>query len=108
MSTSRGTILAFIDADCIADGGWISTIAEEFAGRAERQIIGGDVRIAIRDPQRPTLLECYESVFAYRQKEYIERHGYSGTGNMAVRRSYLPICGSLSLEWTWLRILIGV
>ena len=34
-----------------------------------------------------TAIEAYESVFAYRFKLYIEQHGFSGTGNLVVRRS---------------------
>src|SRR5690606_34065228 len=45
------------------------------------------------DPARPTMLEAYESVFAYRQREYIERHGFSGTGNPAMRRAVFDAVG---------------
>jgi hypothetical protein len=33
-----------------------------------------------------TSIAAYESVFAYMQKAYIEKHGFSGTGNLVVRR----------------------
>lgn len=85
-SLSRGPILAFIDADCTADPDWLGVIHRTFALSPEGTIIGGDVRIAFRDPSHLTALEAYESVFAYRQREYIERFGFSGTGNLAVRR----------------------
>jgi GT2 family glycosyltransferase len=80
-----GDILAFIDADCVAGAGWLCQIERSFAENAEIVIIGGDVRIACEDPRRPTLLEAYESVFAYRMKEYIAKQGFTGTGNLAVR-----------------------
>jgi hypothetical protein len=52
----------------------------------ERTILGGDVRIW-RDPGAPlTSIAAYESVFAYMQKAYLEKHGFSGTGNLVVRR----------------------
>ncbi|YCI04659.1 glycosyltransferase [Ensifer sp. D2-11] len=84
-SRASGDILAFIDADCLADGGWLSQIEYCFSENAEIAILGGDVRIACQDPRRPTLLEAYESVFAYRMNEYIARQGFTGTGNLAVR-----------------------
>ncbi|WP_311029158.1 glycosyltransferase [Mesorhizobium koreense] len=85
VSVSRALLLAFIDADCIADKNWLSVIASAFTDpRAE--IIGGDVRIALANPARMTMLEAYESIYAYRQQEYIERQGFSGTGNLALRR----------------------
>jgi GT2 family glycosyltransferase len=49
-------------------------------------IAGGDVRIDVVDPRRLTALEAYESVFAYRQKLYIEKKHFSGTGNLAMGR----------------------
>jgi glycosyltransferase involved in cell wall biosynthesis len=86
VTVSRGAILAFIDADCIADRHWLVAIAAALE-HGDAEIIGGDVRIAFADPAKPTLLEAYESIFAYRQQEYIERYGFSGTGNLAMRRS---------------------
>ncbi len=83
---SRGEILAFIDADCTAGDAWLAAIAGRFVSARERLILGGDVKIAIEDRGRLTMLEAYESVFAYRQREYIEKRGFSGTGNLAVRR----------------------
>ena len=83
---SRAPILAFIDADCIADGNWLQAIADAFRNPAT-EVIGGDVRIALADSSRMTMLEAYESIYAYRQQEYIERQGFSGTGNLAMRRA---------------------
>ncbi|MFW6028458.1 MAG: glycosyltransferase family 2 protein, partial [bacterium] len=44
-----------------------------------------------------TMLEAYESIYAYRQEEYITRQRFSGTGNLAMpRRVYEavgPFCG---------------
>ena len=86
ISVSRGELLAFIDADCIADPGWLSAIAATLKREDGPRVIGGDVRIAIADPEHPTMLEAYESIYAYRQEEYITRKGFSGTGNLAMRR----------------------
>ena len=86
IAVSTGAILTFIDADCIADPGWIAAIMSVLDKDSTHQVLGGDVRIAIADPARLTMLEAYESIFAYRQQEYIERMGFSGTGNLAMRR----------------------
>jgi GT2 family glycosyltransferase len=84
---AAGHILAFIDADCRADVDWLRVLSHELEAAGESTVIGGDVRIWRDDPSRFTALEAYESVFAYRFKLYIEKQGYSGTGNMAVRRT---------------------
>lgn len=90
---ASGDILAFIDADCIAGEGWLAAIESSFAQDPDVAILGGDVRIACRDPRRLTLLEAYESVFAYRMKEYIARQGFTGTGNLAVRAKVFEAIG---------------
>lgn len=90
---ARGEILAFIDADCTAHPDWLSEIETCFAENSEIGIIGGDVRIACRDPRRLTLLEAYESVFAFRMREYIAKQGFTGTGNLAVRSAVLAQVG---------------
>ena len=91
-ANARGAIVAFIDADCRADPGWIAAIDRAF-GDPATQIVGGDVRIAPEDPGRMTVVEAYESVFGYRQKLYIERDGYAATCNMAVRREIFLAVG---------------
>ena len=92
-AVAKGSILAFIDADCFADPGWVAAIEREFAGDPEARILGGDIQIAISDPGKPTLLEAYESVFAYRQQLYIAKREFSGTGNLAVRHDDLERVG---------------
>ena len=89
---ASGDILAFIDADCLADPAWLASAAREMSdGRAE--ILGGDVRIAYVDPARLTTLEAYESIYAYRMDRYIAREGFTGTGNLVVRRPVLEAVG---------------
>jgi glycosyltransferase involved in cell wall biosynthesis len=92
VATATGGILAFIDADCIADPGWIAAIHAAFADPGA-EILGGDVRIAYDDPENLTLLEAYESIYAYRMDIYIRRDGFTGTGNLAVRRRVMEAVG---------------
>ena len=88
---ARGEILAFIDADCRADAGWLQAIADEMerlratpgSGR-KGPVLGGKVEIACADPARPTGIEAYETAFSFRQRLYIEKKGFSGSGNLAV------------------------
>lgn len=48
-------------------------------------ILGGDVRIAYVDEKNLTILEAYESIYAYRMDRYISREGFTGTGNLVIR-----------------------
>ena len=87
-----GDILAFIDADCLADPGWLVT-AQRAMADPQAMILGGDVRIAYADPARLTDLEAYESIYAYRMDRYIAREGFTGTGNLVVRRQVMQDVG---------------
>lgn len=92
VAASTGEILAFIDADCFAAPDWLAAIAAEMADPAA-EILGGDVHIAVAEPGRLTMLEAYESEFAYRMDHYIAREGFTGTGNLAVRRAVFEAVG---------------
>jgi glycosyltransferase involved in cell wall biosynthesis len=92
VAAATGDILAFIDADCLADPGWLAAADRALADPAA-EILGGDVRIALRDPARLTALEAYESEYAYRMDRYIAREGFTGTGNLVVRRTVLDAVG---------------
>jgi glycosyltransferase involved in cell wall biosynthesis len=84
---ASGDIFAFIDADCRAHPDWLCSAIRVLQLARERSILGGDVQIWRNSNTTITALEAYESVFAYRFKLYIEQHGFSGTGNLVVRRS---------------------
>lgn len=81
IADAQGDILAFIDADCYANPGWLAAIETAFRD-PETRIIGGDVRVGYADPARPSFLEPYESIYSYRNHEHIAE-GFSGTGNLA-------------------------
>lgn len=87
---ATGDVLAFIDADCLARFDWLEE-AERAIATAE--ILGGDVRIGYVNPTRLTVLEAYESIYAYQMKRYIAEEGFTGTGNLVVRREVLEDVG---------------
>lgn len=92
---AKGDVLAFIDADCHAHPGWLAAITAAFADPTT-QIAGGDVRVNFVDPSNPTSLEAYERIYAYRNRMYIKRHGYSGTGNLATRPAVIADVGGFA------------
>ena len=95
VAASTGDILAFIDADCIAAPDWLAAAEAAMADPAAT-ILGGDVRIAYANPNRLTMLEAYESIYAYRMDRYIAREGFTGTGNLVVRRAVLADVGAFA------------
>ncbi len=95
IAAATGTILAFIDADCIADPDWLAC-AERTMSDPALSILGGDVQIARATSGRLTMLEAYEGIYAYRMDRYIAREGFTGTGNLVVRQSVLRHVGQFA------------
>ncbi len=91
---AKGDVLAFIDADCHAHPHWLAAIEAAFYD-SQTEIIGGDVRIHVLDPESPTQLEAYENIYAYRNKMYVA-NGYSGTGNLATRPEIISDVGGFA------------
>lgn len=96
VAAARAPVLAFIDADCRAEQGWLAAAVAAVEARGSRGVVGGDVRIDFLDPARLTPIEAYEAVFAYRQRMYIEKQGFSGTGNLAMHRDVHAAVGPFS------------
>ena len=55
--------------------------------------MGGRVDVEYLDPRNPTGVEAFERVFAFNFKRYIEKLGFSGTGNMFVPRAIFDRVG---------------
>lgn len=90
---AKGRIIAFIDADCIAAAGWIKEIVKVFERYPDIGFLGGEIRVAKADPARANAVEAYETAYCYRNRLYVERHGYAATGNMAVRADVFRAVG---------------
>lgn len=93
---AKASVLAFIDSDCEAAPGWAAGIVDHFSQADASPIIGGDVRIALRNPPTPDVLEAYESVYGYRQKLYITRDKYVATCNLAMRADVFATVGDFA------------
>lgn len=86
VALARAPIVACTDADCQVARDWLTVILARFAADPGLEILGGDIRMTTRVPGDPTRAEAYECVYAYRQRDYIERQGFSVTANLAFRR----------------------
>ena len=81
LTVAKGEAIAFTDADCIPAPDWI----EKGVARLEEieyGFVGGEIEIFWRDRDRPTTVELYESMLAFRQQDCIEKHHYSVTANL--------------------------
>lgn len=87
VAATTAQLLAFIDADCRAEDGWLQAAIDAVEPDLERNVVGGDVRIDFVNGDTLSSAEAYEAVFAYRQKMYIGKERFSGTGNLAMGRA---------------------
>ena len=86
---SKGAVLAFTDADCVPDPGWLSAGLESLANH---DIVGGAVSLLFAG-ERKSGAEAYEAVFAFNNRRYVEREGFSVTANLFCRRDVYAATG---------------
>ncbi len=66
---ARGNILAFTDADCIPDPGWLEHGVTELTRRNTIGIVGGNISVCFRNASHPSLAELVQQFTgSYRQK----------------------------------------
>ena len=92
VAAASAEVIAFVDADCLPRPGWLAAVRATFAD-GYGGVVGGDVRVVPDAPRRPTLVEAYEAVHAFRMDRYIAREGFTGAGNMAARRDTIVEVG---------------
>jgi glycosyltransferase involved in cell wall biosynthesis len=104
VAASSGSILAFIDADCVPNRDWIE---KGVAGIQSHDFIGGRVVATSEDRRHPNPVEAFEMVFAFDFERYINKVGFTGTGNMFVWRKVFDPVGPFrnavaeDMEWSF-------
>jgi GT2 family glycosyltransferase len=104
IAASRGEVLALIDSDCVPAATWL---AEGVSALRHFDFVGGRVMTTAQIPDRPTSVESFEKVFNFDFRRYIEEVGFTGTGNMFVRRDVFDRVGdfrqvvSEDMEWSF-------
>jgi glycosyltransferase involved in cell wall biosynthesis len=73
--------LAFLDADCVPDPGWLAALDRALD---EHALAGGRVVVAADDD--PARVERFDALWRLKQEDTIAE-GWSGSGNLAIRRS---------------------
>jgi glycosyltransferase involved in cell wall biosynthesis len=105
LEVATGDVLAFTDADCIPDAGWISNGVAAL-GADLPCIVGGDVRLRLSS--RPSAVELYQGITGFAQRENIEKRGFTVTANLFAPREAFANIGVFDtkllsggdLEWS--------
>ena len=109
-AAARGEILAFTDSDCVPALDWL---AEGVAALANYDFVGGRVTVSVADERKVTPTEAFEKVFAFDFETYINRKGFTGSGNLFVPRAIFDTVGgfrpgvSEDVDWSRRAVAIG-
>ncbi len=109
-AVARSGTLAFIDSDCQAEPAWL---AEGLEALKRFDFVGGRVKVLVDDPTHLSGAESFERVFAFDFDSYINRKGFTGSGNLFCPRALFEAVGgfrtgvSEDVEWSRRAIAAG-
>ena len=95
-------LLAFTDADCVPEPEWL---AAGLAALSRAPVIGGAMTVLVADEAQLTGPEAFERVFAFDNRRYVERLGFTVTANLFCSAETFAAVGpfrvgvSEDLEW---------
>jgi glycosyltransferase involved in cell wall biosynthesis len=84
---ARGEVIAFTDADCLPAEDWVERGVARLLAPPGPGLVAGRIRVTFRDPERPTSVELYEGVTAFRQDQYVARRRFGATANLFTTRA---------------------
>ena len=102
VAAASGELLAFTDCDCIPEPGWLEA---GLAALQEADFVGGAMRVLVQDEERMTGPEAFERIFAFDNRDYVLRKGFTVTANLFCPRALFDHVGgfrvgmSEDLEW---------
>ena len=103
VAAAAGSILAFTDSDCRPRPDWLEA---GLAALARFDFVGGRVDVLVEDPDHMTAAEAFERVFAFRNRDYVARKGFTGAGNLFCPKALFEAVGgfrtglSEDVEWS--------
>src|SRR6185437_2952119 len=104
VAAANGRLLAFTDSDCQPEADWLMAGVRALA---RYDFVGGCVKVLVEDAEHVTATEAFERVFAFDFKTYIERKGFTGSGNLFCPRDVFRRVGgfktgvSEDVEWSY-------
>jgi len=102
VAVTTAPILAFIDSDCLPAPDWVAAVRR---AAPKGDLIGGRVDVFDETALPRSGAQAFETVFAFDFRTYVERKGFSGSGNLVTRREVFAATGgfrhglSEDLDW---------
>lgn len=87
---ASGEVIAFIDADCIAQQDWMK---QGVASLATADIVAGRIDIFSRDQDRRTAIELYDMLTNLDQRTYVRAGRFGATANLFVKKAVFDAVG---------------
>ena len=87
VAAARADLIAFTDADCVAERGWLEQL---LACRGRAPLIAG--RVDIVTSERPNAVERFEKVWRFAQEAFAAQ-GWAATANLCVERAPFEAVG---------------
>lgn len=88
-------VLAFTDSDCIVDPGWLNA---GVAALGTADLVGGEMRVTVRDDKRRSGAEAFEQVFAFDNRDYVLRQSFTVTANLFTRAAVFDAVGGFRAD----------
>jgi glycosyltransferase involved in cell wall biosynthesis len=98
IKTSRGDIVAFTDADCVADQYWLEKGVDNFISVDNCGLLAGKINVFARNYLKPNAVELFEKESAFQQKKYIEIWHFGATANMFTSRNTIEEVGFFNAD----------
>ncbi len=98
IAAAKSEILAFLDSDCVPAPDWLEKGVARLAANPGMGVVGGRVDFSFGDPENPSPVEIYDSLTSFKQKSYIEKSHFSGTGNLFAWRRVFERVGPFNAE----------
>lgn len=88
LSLARGEVLAFTDADCRPEAGWVSSGVRALQAQGSGLVAGA---VAIEPVDRRSALQRYDQAFGIQQRFFALRQRFGATANLFVDRRALDV-----------------
>lgn len=93
LTSARGDVLAFTDADCVPDAAWLLRGVAALAGTPNCGLAGGRIVVVPRDPARPNLAESLGVAMHLKQERFLRGGHWAAPANAFTWRRVVDAVG---------------
>jgi len=100
VALATGELIAFTDADCLPEPGWLERGARRLLAEDNCGIVGGRVDLVPEDPARPTAAELYDRATYLDQRRHIEKSSFAATANLFTTKAVFAAAGGFDTRFS--------